>query len=136
MAYEESLKSVTFEADASIGVRTGYPGMPGSAAPNSGRQFRFVVLTSADHVGLAGAGVAADGVLQNKPQRVDDAATVGIFGISMVETGAAVAAIDPIAGDANGRAVKALNAAAVNGKAVRSASKAGVLIPVLLKLNA
>lgn len=135
MAYEETLKSITLLADASVGVYTGVPGMAGSASPNSGKQFRFVTIgTTPETVGLTGAGLVADGVLQNKPQAVGQAATVGIYGVSMVESGAAVAAGDLVQADATSRAITQTSTNAVLGKAIKAATAAGQLIPVLLKL--
>ena len=78
MAFQEILHAITLEADASLGGYTGVPGLPGSAEPNGGNQYRFVKVTGAVTVGLADA--TADevvvGVLQNKPQDAGHAATV------------------------------------------------------------
>jgi hypothetical protein len=69
MAFEEALRSITLEADSSIGIYTGVPGMPGSLSPNSAKQFRFVKVTASKTAGLAveaggtiaaGAGVKVD----------------------------------------------------------------------------
>lgn len=130
MSYEESLKSISLDADASVGIYTGVPGQPGSASPNGGVIYRFVKITGSHQVGLCTA--ATDkvvGILQNKPQRPGAAATVGIFGVSNVEASAAIAAGALVAPTANGRAVTD----AVNGKyqALAAASGAGELIPVL-----
>jgi hypothetical protein len=107
MAFEEALRSITLEADSSIGIYTGVPGMPGSLSPNSAKQFRFVKVTASKTAGLA---VAATneipiGVLQNKPQNVGDAATVGFAGISMVEAGGTIAAGAGVKVDSTGRPV-------------------------------
>lgn len=130
MSYEESLKSISLDADASLGIYTGVPGQPGSAAPNSGLLYRFVKITGAHQVGLATA--ATDkcvGILQNKPQRPGAAATVGIYGVSNVTASAPIAAGALVAPTANGRAVTD----ATNGKwqALAAASAADELIPVL-----
>jgi hypothetical protein len=130
MSYEETLKSITLEADASIGIYTGTPGMPGSAVPNAGMMYRFVKVTGAHQAGLCTA--ATDpvfGVLQNKPQKPGAAATVGIFGITNVIAGAAVSAGSYVAPDATGRAVTD----AVNGKymAIRPATVAGEMFPAM-----
>lgn len=128
MAYEENLRSLTMEADASLGIYTGPPGMPGSAVPNLGKQYRFVKMTGAGQCGQATA--AADvvcGVLQNKPQVPGAAATVGYEGVSYVAAGAVFAATSLLAPDATGRAV----ADATNGRwqAMKAATVAGELIP-------
>lgn len=134
MAYEETLKSVTFDADSSLGVYTGAPGMPGSASPNWGKQFRFVKITGANQVGLS-VDQVIDGVLQNKPQSLGDAATVGIFGISMVQSGAALGAGVNVKSDATGRAIAATGTDAVAGKTVTSTGAADQLVAVLLKIK-
>src|SRR4051812_40162842 len=107
MAYEEQLKSVTLEADSSIGIFTGPPGAPGSLSPNSAKQFRWVKVTGAGQCGLCSAGATehAIGVLQNKPQGVGDAAAVGYLGISMMECGGTVTAGDSLKLDTSSRVV-------------------------------
>lgn len=132
MAYEETLKSVSFDADSSLALYTGVPGMVGSASPNSGHQYKFVKITGRHQVGLAGAGEDAVGVVQNKPQVDGQAATVAIFGISTVRAGAAVTAGDEIEVDASGRGITA-TAGTVVGIAVESASGADALFSVLLR---
>lgn len=138
MAYEETLRAVTLEADASIGIYTGVPGMPGSLSPNSGKQFRFVKVTgmgSADaRVGLctAAANEISVGVLQNKPQQVGSDAAVAFGGISMVESGGAVA-VGPVKIDATARAITGVEGTdKIVGVALKSATAAGQLIPVML----
>ena len=81
MAYEESLKSISLNADSSLAVWTSVPGQPGSAEPNYGKQYTFVKVTAANQVGLVTNGTTdvVVGVLQNKPQVTGQAATVGIF---------------------------------------------------------
>jgi hypothetical protein len=130
MSYEESLKSISLDADASVGVYTGVPGQPGSATPNSGFQYRFVKITGAHQVGLCTAGTdKAVGILQNKPQKPGAACTVGIFGVSNVIAGGAIPAGSLVGPDATGRAV----VDATNGKyqAIGIAAGAGEMIPVL-----
>ena len=106
MAYEENLKSLSHNADASVGIYTGVPGTPGAAVPNSGKQYCALKLTGANQVGLAVA--ATDklyGILQNKPQAPGHACTVGVSGISFARAGAAVAAGVEVIPDATGRFV-------------------------------
>ena len=132
MSYEESLRSVSFVADSSIGIYTGVPGIPGSAVPNSGKQYRFLKVTGADQVGLSTAAGATIGVLQNKPQKVGAAATVGIRGITNVIVDALpIAAGDGVEVGANGGAIKKAAGIAA-GTSLRTASTVGELIPVLL----
>lgn len=134
MSYEETLVSITLDADASIGVFTGVAGLRGAPANPSALQYRFVKVTDEHTAGLATA--AADvcvGVLQNKPQAPGDAATVGVFGISNVEAAGAISAGATVTSDAVGRATP--GAANVKGIALHSSAAAGELIPVLLRLS-
>ena len=134
-SYEESLVSITLDADESVGVYTGVPGLPGSAVPNSGNQYRFLKVTGKHQVGLAtGTGDKIVGVLQNKPQYPGSASTVAISGVSLVAAGGAVAAGDPVTTDGEGRGVVgAIGTDYVVGVAVEDAGAAGHLFPVLLK---
>src|SRR5215831_16137114 len=105
MAYEESLRSISLDADASIGIFTGVPGTPGAANPNSGKQYYFVKVTGERTVGLTVAADRALGVLQNKPQGVGHAATVGIYGVTKLICGAGISAGARVQSDANGAGV-------------------------------
>lgn len=130
MAYEENLRSISFDADASLGIYTGVPGQPGSAVPNAGMQYRFVKITGKNQVGLCTAATQIVlGIMQNKPQKPGMAATVGYHGVSNVIAGAAIPAGSLVAPDATGRAV----VDAVNGKwiAVGIAAGAGELVSVM-----
>lgn len=132
ISYEESLRSISLVADSSIGVYTGVPGIPGSAVPNSGKQYRFVKVTGSDQAGLVAGAAAAIGVLQNKPQKVGAAATVGIRGVSNVVVDALpIAAGDGVQAGATAGAV-VLAAGVRLGTSLRTASTVGELIPVLL----
>lgn len=112
MAYEENLKSISYDADASIGVYTGVPGRPGSAVPNGGQLFKLLKLTGKNQVGLCTAGTdVIFGVCQNKPQVPGMATTVGYEGVTMLVAGAAVAVGDALVADATGRAVSGAPAA-------------------------
>lgn len=132
MAYEESLKSVSFDADASIAVYTGVPGTPGAASPNIGHMYKFVKITARHTVGLSDAAGVAVGVLQSKPQVVGQAATVAISGISVVRSGAAIAVGALVEADSTGRAVTR-TAGEILGTAIEAATGADQLISVLLK---
>ena len=136
MSYEESLKNITLNADASLAVYTGVPGTPGAPGVNYGNQYRFVKVTGTRQVGLAtGPTDNAVGVLQNKPQSVGQAATVGIFGVSNVMASAAIVAGALVTTDGQGRAVTTTTAADVMGVALADASGANALVPVLLRLS-
>lgn len=142
MAYEESLKSISLAADSSLAVYTGVPGLPGSASPNSGKQYRFVKVTGDRQVGLCTAATDASvGVIQSKPQNVGMAATVAITGVSYVVSGAgagssAITAGAPVTCDSEGRAVKLPGSGSpvTYGIALSGSTTAGELIPVLLKV--
>jgi len=134
MAYEESLRSISLDADASLAGYTGVPGTPGSAEPNYGKMYSFVKITGAHQVGLATAATdAVVGVLQNKPQRLGQAATVGIRGVTNVIASAAIAAGDGVTTTATGTAVT--SASNVLGIAITSAAGPGQVISVLLRVN-
>jgi len=134
MAYEESLRSISLDADASLAGYTGVPGTPGSAEPNYGKQYTFVKITGAHQVGLATAATdAVVGVLQNKPQRLGQAATVGIRGITNVIASAAINAGDLVTSTATGTAVQ--SATNTLGIAITSAAGPGQLLSVLLRVN-
>ena len=136
MAYEESLRNVSLNADASLAEYTGVPGLPGSPAVNYGKQYRFVKVTGAGQVGLCTAATDATvGVMQNKPQVTGQAATVGIRGITNVMAGGAVAAGDAVKIDTTGRGITSADGSNRVGIALDAASGANVLFPVLLKIN-
>lgn len=135
MSYEESLKSISLNADASLAVYTGVPGLPGAPGVNYGKQYRFVKVTGLHQVGLCTAATdEAIGVMQNKPQVTGQAATVAIFGVSNVMASAAITAGALVTADAEGRAVTTTTAADVLGVALGDASGANVLVPVLLRV--
>ena len=130
MSYDESLRTITLNADASLGIYTGVPGLPGSAVPNTGKMYCFVKVTGVRQCGLnVAATVLSVGIMQNKPQVPGAAATVGISGVSNLQIGAAVNAGDLVAANASGQGVTD----AVNGKwiALASGTVVGEIIPVL-----
>jgi hypothetical protein len=133
VAYEESLRSITLTADATLAVYTGVPGQPGSASPNSGKQYHFVKVTGVGQVGIAAATGAVHGVLQNKPQNTGNAATVGIRGVSKVVSDVALNAGDPIQVSADGQAAKT-GTGPVVGVALSTTANPGELVSVLLTL--
>jgi hypothetical protein len=107
MAYDETQRRISLDADASLAIRTGVPGMPGSADPNGGKQYYFVKVTGEHQAGLVSAAAGDSvGVMQNKPQILGEAATVCISGVSLVVAGTALVAGDPVAAGADGRGTK------------------------------
>jgi len=134
MAYEESLRSITLNADSSLGIYTGVPGQPGSPDPHGGKQYHFVVITGVHQVGLADADdTAVVGVMQNKPQGARQAATVAIAGVSKVVSDVAITAGDAIKVSADGQAAKTGSGPTV-GHALSTTANAGELVDVLLTL--
>lgn len=135
MAREEAIRSISYLADSSIASYTGVPGLPGSAAPNSGKQYTFVKITGVWTVGLAVAKAAdlAVGVLQNKPQVAGQAASVAIRGVSVVVSGAALTTPGtPVTCDGSGRAIAATGTDKVYGITVSTAAAADQLLSVQL----
>lgn len=137
MAYEESLRSITLNADDTLAVYTGVPGALGSPSPHYGNQYRFVKLTGARQAGLATA--AADtiiGVMQSKPQVEGQEATVSIRGISNVMSGGALSPGDFVTVDGSGRAVSTETKADALGVVIDSTATAeNHLASVLLWIN-
>ena len=138
MAYEEAIRSITLNADASLAQYTGAPGMPGSADPNYGKQYRFVKITGARTCGLSTASTDLSiGVMQNKPQVTNMAATVAIRGVTQVMAGAAITAGAQVMSNTAGKAVTYVAGTGVLplGIAVEAASGADTLTSVLLQTN-
>ena len=136
MAYEETLRNISLDADASLAAQTGVSGTPGAASPHSGPAlFRFVKITGAHACGRA-EGPVEDvvGVCQNKPQVVGGATTVAIAGVTMMTAGAAVAAAAKVTSDAQGRGVTVAAGNSQYGTAVDAAAAAGHLFPMLIKV--
>jgi hypothetical protein len=135
-SYEETLVNISLDADESLAVDT-RPPYTGNTAPAGGSaaagfQYRFVTGTGGHQVGLFtdSEGERVVGVLQNKPQVEGMAATVAVFGISLVEAGGTIEAWDGVGSDDTGRAVTGgdLGLAVIGGGE-------GELIPVLLRLH-
>lgn len=137
MAFDEAIRSVTFVADATLAVRTGVAGAPGSPTDNAGNQYRFVKVTGARTVGLADADDTDTivGVIQNKPQVTGEAATVAIRGVSKVRAGGAIAAGVPVYVDAAGKATATAGTSTKVGISVSAVAGADELISVLLRVN-
>lgn len=87
----------------------------------SDKAARFVVVGAGGVVTVAGAGVAADGVLRNNPVS-GEAPAVGMDGFPYVVAGATLAIGDVVASDANGAAVVASGGAANMGKVLEAAA--------------
>lgn len=129
-SYDETLRTITLDAASNLAVDTSHPNNTGP-----GNQYRFVHISGAHQADLYAntTGQICIGVLQNKPQETDMAATVAIAGISMVEASAAISAGDAVGSDSNGLATS--GATPTLGVAVRAAAAAGELVPVLLTFD-
>jgi hypothetical protein len=135
MAYEESLRSITLDADSSLAVFTGVPGQPGTPEPNSGKQYTLVKVTGVHTAGLAtAAGDDIIGVMLSKPQKTGAAATIGIRGVMPVISGAAITAGNKIASNATGQAIP-WTTGTVCGVALTTTTTVGELVSVLLRVN-
>ena len=133
MSYEESLRSITLNADSSLGIYTGVPGQPGSPDPHGGKQYHFVKITGVHQCGLAGATGVVVGVLQNKPQGTGQAATVGYHGVSKVVSDVPITAGASIQVSADGQAA-ITGTGPVVGVALSTTANAGELVSVLLTI--
>jgi len=121
MAYEENLRPVSIPANADL----------------SASQYCFVVINATGKVAVVGAGLAADGILQDKPAAADRPAAVGATPgqISKCRAGASFTAGDDLTPDSTGRAVTATSGDVKGAKALEDASGADVVVSVLLKLE-
>lgn len=118
MAIHEMLEVLSFEAAGDL----------------SADQFKYVVINSSGQVALAGDGVAAIGVLQNKPSAVGQAAEVAVLtgGRYKVVAAAALATIGTeLASDAAGLATPAVVTDRVLGIQMTTTGAANELVEVL-----
>jgi hypothetical protein len=141
MAYEEAVRSLSYEADSSIGIYTGVPGQPGSPSPQGGKQYFFVKITGVRTAGLADdttSKALVVGVLQNQPQATGAEATVAIRGAVLVKAGTGgLTAGQAVKIAADGRGIAATlpgDLQSVVGVAVTTAA-VGYLATVQLKLS-
>ena len=137
MAYDETQHRISLDADASIGIYTGVPGMPGSATPNGGKQYTFVKVTGSHTAGsVSAAGGDAIGVLQNKPQKVGTAASIAISGVTLLIAGTGgLTAGQPVKSDAAGAGVVGTPGTDTILGTVIEAGAAGALAVVLIRAN-
>lgn len=112
----ESLKSVTMVAGQDL----------------SAHQYRFVTMASDGQIDFTGAGLAADGVLQDKPAAAGRACQVGIDGITRIVAGAAIAKGALVESDSAGRAVTRSSGVPLGRLQEVSALAAGDIVPLLL----
>jgi Uncharacterized conserved protein (DUF2190) len=98
-------------------------------------QFRFVDVSNTGKAVTPAAGARAVGVRQTTP-RADEATTIVTSGVSIVEAGGAITAGGTVGSDATGRAIAPAAGNAIVGRALETASGAGVQIAVLLQTAA
>lgn len=105
--------------------------VPSGADFRAGAQFRFVNLNGSGKAVNPAAGGAVIGVRQNRPN-TNEATTIVVNGVSIVEAGAAVTVGDDVSTDDTGRVVTSATGDLIHGRALETASAAGVKIAVLL----
>lgn len=91
----------------------------------SAKQFYLVVNSTGNRVGVSGAGAAAAGVLQDKPQS-GEFGTVTILGRSRVRAGDTITAGGLFASDATGTAVAVTSGAYAAGLALTGVASGGI----------
>lgn len=96
----------------------------------STKQYLFVKIDGQKTVGVAGAGEAIDGVLQNKPISGQAATVWGPGSLSKVYSSAAIAAGAFVTPAASGKAVTAASGNYIAGRVLEAATAADQLISV------
>ena len=100
----------------------------------SAGRYKFIKVASDGQIDLATLDATADGVLLDDPFAAGQSAMVGTAGISKVVAGAAVTRGGDVVSDASGRAINKGANNNVLGVALDTASAAGEIIRILLKL--
>lgn len=98
----------------------------------SSHQYKFVTIASDGQIDPTGAGLAADGVLQDDPAAAGRAGLVMTLGTTKVVAGAAVTRGAKVTSDSTGRAVTATTGNFICGRAITTAGAAGELMEVEL----
>lgn len=91
----------------------------------SGKQYYIVVNSTGNRVGVSGAGAAAAGVLQDKPQSGEHG-TVRLVGRSRVRAGGTITAGGLFASDATGTATAVTSGAYALGLAITGVASGGI----------
>lgn len=99
----------------------------------STKQFFFVAVAADGQIDPAGAGLIAEGVLQDNPSAAGRAAVVAIGGIVKVSAGAATTRGGPVASDANGQAVDAASGDVIMGTFLEAAGALGDIVSILFQ---
>lgn len=111
--------------------RGGIPGVVASA-DLTGSQGLFAIVDGEKTVGLAGAGVAADGVIVNKPDSGQAVALAIPGDTAKVVAGALVAAGANVSSDAAGKGITSTSGDYILGKCLTASANADELITVQL----
>lgn len=111
MAFEENKISVTLPASGDL----------------SASQYCFVEVNSSGQAAVLGAGLAADGILQNDPNAAGRAAEVAISGIVRVKCGGVVTRGGPVASDSAGKAVNAATGNIILGTALETGANGAII---------
>lgn len=98
------------------------------------RGLAVVLVTDDNHVAIAGANVAAFGIIEEDTISIGDPVSVVLAGEAVAQIGAAVSAGQLLVTDANGRLIPATSGAVQNAvaKAISSGSTSGDFIVVLV----
>lgn len=105
--------------------------LPAGEDFSAAAQFRFIDVSATGKAVNPAAGGSVIGVRQNRP-KLNEATTIVNSGIVIVEAGAALAPGDLVAANALGQAVEAAGGNVTAGRALETASGAGIQIAVLL----
>lgn len=119
MAYEEQLQSYSAPVHADY----------------SASQFLCGFINSSGRFQVATAGVAVDGILQDKPNAQGIAGCIGFSGVSKARAGGVVPAGSLLATDSTGRVVVASTGDNIIAKAMEAAGAANQNIAVLTKFQ-
>jgi len=114
MAFEDSKISVTVPAGSDL----------------SASQFCFVEVNASGQLAVVGAGLHADGVLQNDPSAAGRAGEMAILGIIQVKCGGTITRGSYVTSDSTGKAVAATTGNIILGTAMETGAS-GAIIGVL-----
>jgi Uncharacterized conserved protein (DUF2190) len=116
MSFEDYRKCITVPASADL----------------STKQFHLVEIDANGQIAVVGAGVHADGVLQDTPNAAGRAGLVAVGGTVRVICGGVVTRGGAVAADSNGKAVNAASTAKIVGTALETGAD-GAIIAMLFQ---
>lgn len=105
-----------------------------AAADISGAQYHFMRYTAGDTVNISSLATAEDyaGVLLNKPDAANRAATVAVAGETKITAGGALTVNDLVTTNGSGRAAAATSGDFVMGRVLETAGANGDVVRMLL----